>query len=188
MHAKLRLPAIISDHAMLQEGKPVAIWGWASPTAQVKVTFVGSGAEDSAHFEATADASGKWSGHLPALSSGATGEIQVTSDKDGEESVHDVLVGEVWLGSGQSNMVYSVGGDWVNTKDPREVAQVAQNAIAAQKEAGELKQPIRYFGVVGGERTILEMMSQVIGCWLMPITSKASPLSLGTLQSLFREN
>jgi len=108
--ADLRLPAVISDHAMLQAGKPVAIWGWAEPGVQVKVAFLGSAGSSLGDFSATADANGKWSGQLPRQKSGTVGRLEVTTDKGGSKTVNDVMIGEVWLGGGQSNMVYTIEG------------------------------------------------------------------------------
>ncbi|MCE0496588.1 MAG: hypothetical protein LV481_01390 [Methylacidiphilales bacterium] len=54
LHAELRLSALLSDHAMLQAGKPIAILGWAGPGAQVKVAFIGPDTGESDHFR------GKW--------------------------------------------------------------------------------------------------------------------------------
>jgi len=148
--ADVRLPAVISDHAMLQAGKPIAIWGWAEPGAQVKVAFVGSNGNALGDFSATADASGKWSGRLPQQKSGTAGHLDITTDKGGSKTVNDVLIGEVWLGGGQSNMVYTIdgkaGGDW---KNPEEVAAIKQNIIIAQQEADAAQPPIRYFLVAG---------------------------------------
>ena len=76
--ADIRLPAIVSDHAMLQAGKPVAIWGWAKPGASITVSFdAQSGPPSGASFVATAGADGKWSGQLPVLATGAMGRLLV---------------------------------------------------------------------------------------------------------------
>ena len=53
-HAEIRLPAVISDHAVLQSGEPVAIWGWSSPEATVHVSFMGSAATPPNGFSAVA--------------------------------------------------------------------------------------------------------------------------------------
>src|SRR5580704_3903503 len=74
--AALRLPAVISTHAILQADKPIAVWGWAAPGETVTVTFKASDGptED---FHATAAADGRWSGSLAALKSGVAGELKV---------------------------------------------------------------------------------------------------------------
>ena len=164
--AELRLPTVISDHAMLQADKPVAIWGWAEPGAQVKVAFAGDAAGASCDFSATADAAGKWSGQLAKQKSGTAGRLEVTTDKGGAKTVSDVLFGEVWLGGGQSNMVYTIdgkaGGDWEN---PEEVAAIQQNIATAQKEADAAQPPIRYFLVGGGGAD--EPRDDIGGKWVL---------------------
>jgi sialate O-acetylesterase len=164
--ADVRLPAVISDHAMLQAQKPVAIWGWADPGAQVKVVFVGDADSPPCYFSAVADAEGKWSGQLPKQKSGTYGHLDITTDKGGHQTVNDVLFGEVWLGGGQSNMYYDIGGkyggDW---KNPEEVAEIQQNIANAQKEADAAQPPIRYFFVLGGGAD--EPKDDVKGQWVL---------------------
>ena len=147
--ADLRLPAIISDHAMLQAGKPVAIWGWAEPGARIAVNFVRQGSSQPEQtFTATGDADGKWVGQLPALAAGATGRLLITSDRDAPKTIDDLVVGEVWLCGGQSNMVYDIegklGGD---PNNPEEFVQIAYNISVAKQEAAAARPPIRYFEV-----------------------------------------
>ena len=95
-NAKLQLPAIIGDHMVLQQKTPVAIWGWSDPGQVVNVSLAGKTAS------ATADTDGKWKAVFPLLKTGGPYDMVVT----GAESVtvKDILVGEVWIGSGQSNM------------------------------------------------------------------------------------
>ena len=94
--ADVRLPAIISDHMVLQRNMPVKIWGWASPGENVSVTIAGQ------QLETHANASGSWSVTLRAISE--RGPYELTVRGTNALVVHDVLVGEVWLASGQSNM------------------------------------------------------------------------------------
>ncbi len=101
--ASFRLAAPISDHMVLQREKPVAVWGWADAGESVTVTFAGQSKT------ATADADGKWMLKLDALKASAEPRTLVVSGKEGHKlEVKDVLVGEVWLGSGQSNMAMTV--------------------------------------------------------------------------------
>ena len=103
--AGFRLAAPISDHMVLQREKPVAVWGWADAGESLTVTFAGQSKS------ATAGADGKWMLKLDALSASAEPRTLVVSGKDGHKlEVKDVLVGEVWLGSGQSNMAMTVQG------------------------------------------------------------------------------
>ena len=94
--ADVRLPAIFSDHMVLQRDAVVPVWGWADPGEAVTVAIAGQ------TKTATADAAGKWRVTLDKLASGEALTL-VVSGKN-KLTVNDVLVGEVWLGSGQSNM------------------------------------------------------------------------------------
>lgn len=164
--AELRLPAVISDHAMFQADRPVAIWGWADPGAKVQVAFGAGGAASAGNFIATADTTGQWSGQLPAMKDGTSGQLDVSTDQGERKTVTDILVGEVWLCGGQSNMEYDVQGTGrVNTKDPAEVAEVAQNVIIAQKEADAAQPPIRYFRVAALRAN--QPRDDVKGVWVL---------------------
>lgn len=167
--ADLRLPAVISDHAMMQAGKPVAIWGWATPGAKVKVTLVGNESGPANAFTATSDASGKWSGQLPAMKAGMSGLLQISSDKDAPKTINDLLVGEVWLCGGQSNMDYRVSGKGgsggLDLGNPEEVAETARNLAIAQKEADAAKPPIRYFNVTSNGAD--QPADDVQGSWVL---------------------
>ena len=113
--AGFRLAAPISDHMVLQREKPVAIWGWADAGESVTVAFAGQSKS------ATADADGKWTLKLDVLKASAEPRTLVVTGKDGHKlEVKDVLVGEVWLGSGQSNMAMTVQGS--NNFDAEKVA------------------------------------------------------------------
>jgi sialate O-acetylesterase len=100
---ELRLPRIFSDNMVLQRELPIPVWGWAKPGSVVSVTL----GETSA--EATAAADGRWRVTLPArpLSRDPT---PFTVASDGKTlSFANVLVGDVWLASGQSNMEQGIG-------------------------------------------------------------------------------
>ena len=102
--ADLRLGPPFSDHMVLQREKPVAVWGWADPSESVTVAF------DGQTKTATAGADGKWSLKLDALKASAESRTLIATGKEGRKvEVKDVLVGEVWFGSGQSNMAAAVG-------------------------------------------------------------------------------
>ncbi len=131
LHAQLKLPGIFSEHMMLQAGRETAAWGWAAPGAEVKVEFLNSGTP-AAIATATAGADGKWSAKLPAIPTKTKGEYKVTS-KGEEKLVRDVLVGEVWFASGQSNMAYQVAA----TNVPPDM--VAAAAKLAEEAAGEIR-------------------------------------------------
>jgi sialate O-acetylesterase len=94
------LHPFFSDHAMLQRDRPATIWGWADPGTKVTVRFAGQ----TKHASAGAD--GKWACSLdPLAASGEGRRLEVETDKPKlAVAVDDVLVGDVWLCSGQSNM------------------------------------------------------------------------------------
>ena len=96
--AEIKLPAIISDHMVLQSDVAAPIWGWANPGEKVSVKIAGQ------TKEATADAGGKWSLKLDPIKSGGPFDLTVAGST--MVTVNDVLVGEVWIGSGQSNMSF----------------------------------------------------------------------------------
>jgi len=99
----LRLPKIIGSHMVLQRDTELPIWGWAAPGDKVAVRFAGSEAA------ATADGAGKWMVRLPAMKAGGPHKLTVTGGKSGKIELEDILIGEVWLCSGQSNMAWRVG-------------------------------------------------------------------------------
>jgi sialate O-acetylesterase len=99
--AELRLPAMFTDHAVLQREVLVPVWGWAEPGAEVHVAIAGQ------THKTKADDQGKWQVKLEPLSVGEPLKLIVESGKDRVE-VKDILVGEVWLCSGQSNMEWPV--------------------------------------------------------------------------------
>lgn len=101
VRAAVRLPAIIGSHMVLQASSPLTIWGWAEPGEEVTVDFGDNTAN------AKADAGGKWLVKLPAMQ--ATQQPQAMTIRGANTiQLTDILVGEVWLGSGQSNMEWPV--------------------------------------------------------------------------------
>lgn len=92
----VRLPAVFGDHMVLQRDEPVAVWGWASPRGRVSLSI------DGQHVEARAGADSTWQVTIPAM--GAGGPYTLTVAGADTITLSDVLVGEVWIASGQSNM------------------------------------------------------------------------------------
>ena len=97
---EVKLPALFSDHAVLQRDIAAPVWGTAAPGEKVTVSIAGQSQS------ATADASGKWSVKFASLSAGGPHELSVKGSN--EIIIKDVLIGEAWLGSGQSNMAMTV--------------------------------------------------------------------------------
>ncbi|MDE0056229.1 MAG: hypothetical protein OXT64_18510 [Gammaproteobacteria bacterium] len=101
--ASVQLPAIISDGLVLQQGVPIVLWGWADPGEGVSA-WIGTSSGTTQALE-----DGTWRLALPPLDAGGPHELVISGASDTLRVV-DVLVGEVWLGSGQSNMRWPVSG------------------------------------------------------------------------------
>jgi len=102
--AEIKLPAIFGDHMVLQQSTVVPVWGWAAPGEKIKVT-VGS-----TTGTGTADAQGKWMVKLNGLKASATPTKMILSGASQTVEINDVLIGDVWLCSGQSNMAVPLSG------------------------------------------------------------------------------
>jgi len=94
------LPHLLSDHMVLQQGREIHIWGKADPEEKITVTL---GEKTSS---AQPDTSGSWSVHLPAMPAGGPFTIVVRGKKT--ILLKDVMIGEVWVASGQSNMTFAL--------------------------------------------------------------------------------
>jgi sialate O-acetylesterase len=94
------LSTLFSDHMVLQQGREIHLWGKADAGEKVSVNLAGHTAA------ATADASNRWSVHLPALSAGGPFTLTIQGKK--QIVIKDVMVGEVWIASGQSNMTFAL--------------------------------------------------------------------------------
>jgi sialate O-acetylesterase len=95
------LHAMFQDHAVVQRDQPIRVWGQTKPGENVKVDFAGK------RVRSRADKSGHWEAQLPALHAGGPYALTATSAGT-TQTANDVLVGDVWLCSGQSNMVLQV--------------------------------------------------------------------------------
>lgn len=99
--SEITLPSLFCDHMVVQQHKPVMVWGKAAPKARVRVTL---GTESSS---TRADEEGAWKVALKPVRAGGPYELTVKSG-GAKAVIHDVLVGEVWVCSGQSNMEWPV--------------------------------------------------------------------------------
>ncbi|MDR6562952.1 MULTISPECIES: sialate O-acetylesterase [unclassified Arcicella] len=98
---QVKLARLFSDHVVLQRQKPIPVWGWANANEKVNVTLAGQSQNTKA------DATGKWMVKFTPLEAGGPFKMTVTA-KSGSINVNDILIGEVWLCSGQSNMEWRV--------------------------------------------------------------------------------
>ena len=138
--ADVKLPAILSDNMVLQAGKPLAIWGTAEAAEKVTVTL---GQET---LTTSADAAGKWQVKFKPLPAGATPKMTVVGNNT--LTVSNILVGSVWICSGQSNMEFGM-----------------KNAHNAATEIPLAKYPqLRLFMVT--KRTALQPQNDVVGKWV----------------------
>lgn len=121
--AEVELPAIISDHMVLQADGSARVWGWAEPGESVTVEIAGQS------HRAVADANRRWSVTLSPMEPGGSYTLVITGENRVE--VQDVLIGQVWLCAGQSNMEMPV-----------------EDALEAQQEIAQADYPqIRLFEV-----------------------------------------
>jgi sialate O-acetylesterase len=111
----MRLHSLLTDHAVLQADEQIIICGWAEPDEAIAVTFANN------QVITKADINGKWGVELPALPAGGNYELVVTGKNDAI-TVSDIVMGDVWVCSGQSNM------EWpVNLSDNAEEEVAAAN-------------------------------------------------------------
>jgi sialate O-acetylesterase len=112
----LSFDPLYSDHAVFQRGRPLVISGHADPGEQVKVALGDAGAS------ATSGSDGRWQVSLPAMPAGGPFTLTASSDK-GSVRADDILIGDVWLCAGQSNMEFTLAS-----------ATGGQGAIASSKD------------------------------------------------------
>lgn len=96
--AELRLPHIFTDHMVLQREQPIRVWGWAETGTKVTVMFAGK------KVSAVADHDNRWMATLPAQQATKTADQLVVQSDDGNVTLKNIVVGDVWLMGGQSNM------------------------------------------------------------------------------------
>ena len=140
VRADIELPGIISEHMVLQQGLPVRLWGWAAEGEKITVTFRGQEAS-------TVAEKGKWQVVLKPEKAGGPFSLKIAGNNTIE--FKDVLVGEVWVSCGQSNMMMSLGG--------------AEGGEAAIQESGKYP-AIRLFNVPP-QRLAETPQEKVSGSW-----------------------
>ena len=112
--AEITLPALLADHMVVQRGLPVHVWGMAAAHESVSVTFLGESKSTDA------DLLGRWSVYLSPGEAG--GPFPMTVKGTNTIQLNDVLVGDVWVASGQSNMEFPM----------KELANAATEIAAAR--------------------------------------------------------
>ena len=121
----MKLSSLFSDGAVLQQKQPIRVWGETRPRTMVQAEIAGKTAY------ARSSGSGEFLLHLPPLGAGGPFDLTVSVPEQPKETVvvHDVLIGEVWLCSGQSNMQYCLGSDWAVEPPPE-----GMEAVSRQQE------------------------------------------------------
>ncbi|SFQ83820.1 sialate O-acetylesterase [Hymenobacter arizonensis] len=117
--AQVRLPRLVSDGMVLQRDADVNVWGWAKPGEAVTVAFLGK------TYKANTGADGQWRVKLPRLKAGGPYEMNVKGSN--QLTVKNILVGDVWLCSGQSNMETPMSR--LTDKYPEVIAKAANPQI-----------------------------------------------------------
>ncbi|KPJ69687.1 hypothetical protein AMJ44_02930 [candidate division WOR-1 bacterium DG_54_3] len=100
-NAAVTMPNVFSDHMVLQQGKPISVWGWAEPYESVTVDFKGI------TKKTTAGSEGRWDVELPAFEASSE-SAQLRIEATNTVVISDILVGEIWICSGQSNMEWNL--------------------------------------------------------------------------------
>jgi sialate O-acetylesterase len=156
------MPAIFGDHMVLQQEKKIPVWGWADAGEAVTVTLGDHTAK------ATADANGKWRADLDPVKT-TSAPMSLTVAGKNSLTFDDVLVGDVWICSGQSNMEFDLGGDMLGHHS----FGGAANAATAVPAANDPQ--LRLFLVK--KKIALQPEQDVVGKWEVCTPESASLFS-----------
>ncbi|MBC7416846.1 MAG: sialate O-acetylesterase [Pedobacter sp.] len=119
--AEIKLPALVGDHMLLQQQAKVSFWGSASPNSMVTVIT----SWDKKSYQTKSEKTGKWKVNVQTPAAGGPFEIKIS---DGSAiTLHDVLVGDVWICSGQSNMEMAMRGNSSPILNANEIILNADN-------------------------------------------------------------
>ena len=117
----LRLPRLLSDSMILQREVPLTFWGWSLPEDSITISFIDR------IYRTNADKNGRWRITAESIPAGGPYTMTVDSQYSGNETLKDILIGDVWLCSGQSNMVLPM--ERVKDTYPEELESGQNNAI-----------------------------------------------------------
>ncbi|WDE96550.1 sialate O-acetylesterase [Lentisphaera profundi] len=113
LQAEIKVHQLFSKGAVLQRNQAVPVWGWAKPGSKISVSFAGQ--KESSQTNST----GKWMVTLKSMPASSDSRSMTISDGETTLSIDDILVGEVWLCSGQSNMDFGLGGVCRKPRNPK---------------------------------------------------------------------
>lgn len=195
LHAQIRLPSVFGDHMVLQQKSEVAIWGWTSPSGNVTIET----GWDTTVVRAKAENTGAWKVTITTPPAGGPFEIKLHGA--GDLVLEDVLIGEVWICSGQSNMEWSLGAAIDGKEDVPNATNTnirlfrpARSAAATPQVRGEgawtvcSPQTAAWFSAVGyyfGKK-LQENLNVPIG--LMDISWGGTPAEVWVPDSLIESN
>lgn len=151
LHADVQLPTLFGDHMVMQRGLPIHVWGLSDPSEEITVAFRHQ------QVQVTASDIGVWQTYLDPSGPGGPHTLEVRGNN--ELRIEDIYVGDVWVGSGQSNMVW-----------PLENSDNAEQEIANANHPG-----IRYFKV--DQSTSDVPLEDVGGEWRVVSPETASEFS-----------
>lgn len=154
--AQISFPPIFSDNMVLQQNKPINIWGWADVNEKITVTI------NNSTSTTTANQYGEWKLNIPEMTAGGPHEISVTGSSSPEIKFKNVMIGEVWICSGQSNMNWPIKNT-LSAKEteniscdnlriftvPVKVERLPQNNFADSKWRAADGNSIKSFSAVG---------------------------------------
>jgi sialate O-acetylesterase len=152
--AQVKLPRLIRDSMILQRDENIKLWGWASVNEKVQIRFNGK------VYKTKADANGNWVVHLPPTKAGGPYNMDITAGN--KITLHDILFGDVWFCSGQSNMVHQM-----NIHDVRYASDIA---------AADYPQ-IRQFLVPAGTSLSGPQPDLPAGYWTSAVGEEVRPFS-----------
>jgi sialate O-acetylesterase len=119
--AEIKLPALVGDHMVLQQKANVKIWGWAKSDAKISITT----SWDKKSYQTNSNKNGEWQLNINTPTAGGPYEMKIS---DGKELIlHQILIGEVWVCSGQSNMEMALRGNSSPVLNANEIILNADN-------------------------------------------------------------
>lgn len=125
----LELASLFCDHAVMQRGISIPVWGWTEKNSVIHAEFNGKTAFS------MASSHGNFMIRFPAMNTGGPYELTVKNVSTGEKIVlHDILIGEVWICSGQSNMEYLLGSVWATVNSSASMREARDAGIAPENQ------------------------------------------------------
>ncbi|MDE7085440.1 MAG: sialate O-acetylesterase, partial [Prevotella sp.] len=121
VNAKVVLPQLFQSGMVLQRGKPIPVWGKADPHEHVNIKW------QKRQYAVLADADGRWRVDLPQMKAGGPYILEVSGEGSEVLTIQDVLVGDVWLCSGQSNVDVTI--ERVYPQYPAEIDRFDNNRV-----------------------------------------------------------